>query len=99
MELNFVKMNPAVNTAIFIFDQLPHPFHGKVTQYLMKSDCHCAYQVAFIEKPKSLSAIARLQMMGGEFCGNALRALAALLFLKGYPKRYINKEERRQIFL
>ena len=92
MELNFVKMNPAGNTTIFIFDQLPHPIHGKVAQYLMKSDCLCADQVAFIEKPKSSSAAAHLQMMGGEFCGNALRALAALLFLKGYPKIYEQKE-------
>jgi diaminopimelate epimerase len=88
MELNFVKMNPAGNTTIFIFDQLSHSIHGKVAQYLMKSDCLCADQVAFIEKPESPSATARLQMMGGEFCGNALRALAALLFLKGYPNIY-----------
>ena len=92
MELNFVKMNPAGNTTIFIFDQLPHPIHGKVAQYLMKADRLCADQVAFIEKAKSPSATVRLQMMGGEFCGNALRALAALLFLKGYPKIYKKRE-------
>lgn len=92
MELNFVKMNPAGNTTIFIFDQLPNPIHGKVAQYLMKADCLCADQVAFIEKAKSPSATVRLQMMGGEFCGNALRALAALLFLKGYPKIYKQRE-------
>lgn len=97
MELNFVKMNPAGNTTIFIFDQLPHPIHGKVSQYLMKSNCLCADQVAFIEKPKSSSASAHLQMMGGEFCGNALRALAALLFLKGYPKICKQKETETDI--
>ncbi len=92
MKLNFVKMNPAGNTTIFIFDQLPWLSHGKVAQYLMKSDCLCADQVAFIEKSKSPYATARLQMMGGEFCGNALRALAALLFLKGYPGIYKQRE-------
>jgi hypothetical protein len=41
MELNFVKMNPAGNATIFIFNQLPRSIHGKVAQYLMKSDCLC----------------------------------------------------------
>lgn len=67
MELNFVKVDPAGNTTIFIFDQLPHPIHAKVAQYLMKSGCLCAEQVAFIEKPKSSYAAAHLQMMSGEF--------------------------------
>lgn len=67
MKLNFVKMNPAGNTTIFIFDQLPWLFHGKIVQYLMKPDYLCADQVAFIEKPKSPYATARLQMMSGEF--------------------------------
>ncbi len=92
MKLNFVKMNPAGNTTIFIFDQLPRSIHGKVAQYLMKSDFLCADQVGFVEKPHSQYATAYLQMMGGEFCGNALRALAALLFLKGYPRIYKQRE-------
>jgi len=99
MKLNFVKMNPAGNTTIFIFDQLPRSIHGKVAQYLMKSDFLCADQVGFIEKPHSQYATAHLQMMGGEFCGNALRALAALLFLKGYPKIYKQRETETDSFV
>jgi len=92
MQLNFVKMDPAGNTTIFIFDQLPRSIHGKVAQYLMKMNYLCADQVGFIERPKPIYAAAHLQMMGGGFCGNAVRALAALLFLKGYPRIYREKE-------
>lgn len=35
-------------------------------------------QVGFLEKPHSPKALFRLQMMGGEFCGNAARAAAFL---------------------
>ena len=99
MELNFVKMNPAGNTTIFIFDQLPRSIHGKVAQHLMKPDCLCADQVGFIEKPHSQYATVHLQMMGGEFCGNALRALAVLLFLKGYPGIYKQRETETDSFV
>ena len=85
MLLNFIKMNPAGNTTIFILDQLPKNIHGKVSNYLMEPICLCADQVGFIEKSYSRKAVLRLQMMGGEFCGNALRSFAALLYLRGYP--------------
>ena len=99
MKLNFVKMNPAGNTTIFIFDQLPRSIHGKVAKYLMKTNFLCADQVGFVEKPHSQYATAHLQMMGGEFCGNALRALAALLFLKDYPKIYKQRETETDSFV
>jgi len=99
MELNFVKMNPAGNTTIFIFDQLPRSIHGKIAQYLMKTDFLGADQVGFIEKPHSQYATAHLQMMGCEFCGNALRALAALLLLKGYPGIYKQRETKTDSFV
>ncbi len=92
-------MNPAGNTTIFIFDQLPRSIHGKVAQHLMKTNSLCADQVGFIEKPHSQYATAHLQMMGGEFCGNALRALAALLFLKGYPRIYKQRKIKTDSFV
>lgn len=58
----------------------------------MKANFLCADQVGFVEKPHSQYATAHLQMMGGEFCDNALRALSALLFLKGYLKIYKQRE-------
>ena len=99
MKLNFIKMNPAGNTTIFIFNKLPRSIHGKVAQHLMKTNSLCADQVGFVEKPHSQYATAHLQMMGGEFCGNALRALAALLFLKDYPKIYKQRETETDYFV
>lgn len=40
-------------------------------------------QVGFIEAPMCSQAVARLQMMGGEFCGNATCALGWVLAKKG----------------
>ncbi len=84
MRLNFVKMNPAGNTTIFIIDYLPRKFHQIIAGELMKHSSICAEQVGYIEKPDADSALIRLQMMGGEFCGNATRALAAYLVDTNY---------------
>jgi diaminopimelate epimerase len=95
MNLHFVKMNPAGNTTVYIFDTLPREIHGRVAQVLMKKECLCADQVGFVEEPASPAAAARLQMMGCEFCGNATRALAALLTLRNYPNiRYQKKPDQ-----
>lgn len=79
-------MNPAGNTTLFILEPIPHKFHGVIAQNLMKPEYLSADQVGFIEKPRSGRAVARLQMMGDEFCGNAARALAVLLTKRGYDK-------------
>ena len=65
----------------------------------MKTNSLCADQVGFTVKPHSQYATAHLQMMGGEFCGNALRALAALLFLKGYPRIYKQRKIKTDSFV
>ena len=47
-------------------------------------------QVGFIESPTYPEATIRLQMMGGEFCGNATSALAWMLFEKNnFQKGFI----------
>ena len=46
---------------------------------LLEPDCVGGEQVGYLEAPSDERAAARLQMMGGEFCGNATMALGALL--------------------
>jgi diaminopimelate epimerase len=46
---------------------------------LMSYESVHAEQVGFIERPENLSALARLQMAGGEFCANAAMSLAVYL--------------------
>ena len=86
MELNFIKTNPTENMTVFVIDQIPRTEHIEVAQKIMNYNSIYAEQVGFIEKPlnENSEACARLQMMGGEFCGNATRALTATLVYKGY---------------
>ena len=53
--------------------------HAECASQLMKYESVHAEQTGFVEKPRNEKAVARLQMAGGEFCGNAAMALAALI--------------------
>ena len=83
MKLNFVKVNPVENMTIFVMDHVDSSHHMIVANRLMEYSNIHGEQVGFIENPRTLKGKAlntlRLQMMGGEFCGNATRALAALM--------------------
>lgn len=83
MKLNFAKVNPVENMTIFVMDPVDSLKHMDVANKLMDYSNIHGEQVGFVETPrtlkgKSLNAL-RLQMMGGEFCGNATRSLAALM--------------------
>lgn len=93
MKLRFTKVNPVENMTIFILDSLAREKHISIANDLMNYNNLYAEQVGFIEEPmsikgKSLNTL-RLQMMGGEFCGNATRSLAAYMVYKDHPS--INK--------
>lgn len=83
MKLNFVKVNPVGNMTIFVMDHVYSSHHMLVANRLMDYSNIHGEQVGFIENPRTLKGKAlntlRLQMMGGEFCGNATRSLAALM--------------------
>ena len=75
--LDFVKLSPAQNMTILVLSEVNQAEQPSTASNLMRSDRIGAEQVGFVE----LSDIAeyRLQMMGGEFCGNATASLAACL--------------------
>jgi len=83
MKLNFVKVNPVENMTIFVMDPVDSSHHMDVANKLMDYSNIHGEQVGFVESPRSLKGKSlntlRLQMMGGEFCGNATRSLAALM--------------------
>jgi diaminopimelate epimerase len=97
MEYSFVKMNPAGNTTILVTTLVPREFHKTVAKELMKDTFLCAEQVGFVEPAMGNAAVARLQMMGGEFCGNASRCFAAWLALggltMGFPACFTEAQE------
>jgi len=92
MRLNFVKMNPSGNTTVLILDPLPRSMYALVVSQIMKPTSLSAEQVGFVEPSTISAAAARLQMMGGEFCGNASRCFAAWLVERQYPEIIFHEE-------
>ncbi len=95
MKLNIIKVNPVENMTIFVMDKLDPLIHMEVANKLMEYGNAHGEQVGFVVDPitdegKALKTM-RLQMMGGEFCGNAARSLAALMVHLQLPG--INKLE------
>lgn len=86
MKLHFVKINPVENMTIFVLDQLPRRDHIKISNALMDYSNLHAEQVGFIESSTNHKDLIRLQMMGGEFCGNATRSLAAFMVHSQHPE-------------
>lgn len=97
MNYHFVKMNPSGNTTILITSPTPQAKYKDISIKIMKEASLCAEQVGFIVPPINDKAIARLEMMGGEFCGNGSRCLAAWIALGGlkgdHPTGFINSKE------
>lgn len=75
MKIDFIKVNPVENMTILVNSTVKRENYGKIAQELMKYSNIYAEQVGFIENN-------HLQMMGGEFCGNASRSFAAYLAFK-----------------
>ncbi|NLC04284.1 MAG: diaminopimelate epimerase [Tissierellia bacterium] len=86
MKLHFVKVNPVENMTIFVLDQIPRENQIDISNKLMDYSSLHAEQVGFIEASKNDNSLIRLQMMGGEFCGNATRSLAAFMVHSQYPQ-------------
>lgn len=78
MEISYATLEPTYNTTLLVRTEVPRSAQASVAQLLLRSNPQ-AEQVGFIEVPSTRGARARLQMMGGEFCGNATMSLAALL--------------------
>lgn len=79
MEVNFVKLSPTQNMTLLITSPVDRKDHAECASQLMRYESVHAEQTGFVEKPRNEKAAARLQMAGGEFCGNAAMALAALI--------------------
>ena len=83
MKLQFYKFDPTGNTTILVTTPVSRADQPFIAEKLMARENLCAEQVGFLENPTLPGARARLQMAGGEFCGNASMSMAALLALRG----------------
>lgn len=82
MQYDFIKTNPSQNMTILVESAVPRAEHKQVATSLMAYESVYAEQVGFMEPATLPGAWARLQMAGGEFCGNASLSAAAVLAWK-----------------
>lgn len=86
MEIRFIKTSPTQNMTLLIQSPVPRHEQLELAKRLISYDSIYAEQAGFLEEPENPEAICRLQMMAGEFCGNATLSLAAYLFAKEMPQ-------------
>ena len=79
MELKFIKTSPTENMTLLIETPVPREQHLETAEKLIAYGSVYAEQAGYIEEPENSLAAKRLQMMAGEFCGNASLSLAAVL--------------------
>ena len=73
MELNVLRADPAGNITLFVLDPVPAGDRAGLAARLMAGSD--AEQVGFVCPPVMGGGCAgRMEMAGGEFCGNATRA-------------------------
>lgn len=93
MDLKVAKVLPGGNSTIIVESEVEPGLRAKVSNILMGADYLCAEQVGFLRSPVDpQKAEARLEMMGGELCINALRSTAALLYSKDVSKTNVRLE-------
>jgi diaminopimelate epimerase len=79
MELNIVRADPAGNITVFVLNRLDDPAERMAAvRALLADPALQAEQVGFVLPPPG-HGMWRLEMMGGEFCGNAARSFGLLI--------------------
>ena len=71
--------DPAGNRTALVEGDVPQRAYGSVASQLLADPSLGAEQVGFVCPPKGSQALGRLEMMGGEFCGNASRSFGLFL--------------------
>ena len=80
MKIKYSLMNPTGNRTILVSTPVEKKYYHKVASELMRSE-PTAEQVGFLDVTNG--GTFRLNMAGGEFCGNATMSAAVLLCMKG----------------
>lgn len=74
MKISLVRADPAGNITALITTPVAPEDYAAVSAYILQQGVVQAQQVGFLTESSSGGAV-RLEMMGGEFCGNALRSV------------------------
>ena len=87
MKLRVVRADPAGNITLFVLGGAARGERAAAAAKLMAVPALAAEQVGFVCPPREGGG-GRFEMMGGEFCGNAVRAFGMLLAReRGVPGR------------
>lgn len=73
MKMTLVRADPAGNITALVTTPVDRQDYTAVSTYILQQGIVQAQQVGFFTAPQIGGAV-RLEMMGGEFCGNALRS-------------------------
>ena len=73
MELNIMRADPAGNITIFVLDPVEKSARAAIAEKIMAIPSLKAEQVGYA-CPAEAGVDGHMEMMGGEFCGNATRA-------------------------
>ncbi len=77
MTIHYQKYSPTGNITLLVTTPVPRALQPRLAARLL--DGVGGEQVGFVEPASDPRCPARLQMMGGEFCGNATMSLGAML--------------------
>lgn len=80
--IDYVLADPSGNTTILVLNPVDSAERGTVSTQLLQPACVGAEQVGFLTMDASAGGNLRVDMMGGEFCGNASRSAAAYAAMK-----------------
>lgn len=86
MKMNFIKASTCRNTTAFFDDDVDEERYSFIARRAMEPDYLAVEQVGFLARPHNSFSLLRLEMAGGEFCGNATLALAALAVRRGMAR-------------
>ena len=73
MKLNILRADPAGNITVFVLDPIEKAQRAAIAEQIMAIPFLKAEQVGYACPPED-GVDGRMEMMGGEFCGNATRA-------------------------
>ena len=79
MKIEYIKLDPTGNTTVLVKSRVARSEQAEIAARLLAEGGVGGEQVGYIEPASDGRARASLQMMGGEFCGNATMALGAHL--------------------
>ncbi|MEG0377296.1 MAG: hypothetical protein RR614_02350 [Eubacterium sp.] len=84
-QLTIQIADPAGNITVFVLDPVPQKDYHHIANQLLQMKALEAEQVGFVALPQN-GGEARMEMMGGEFCGNATRSFGYLFSLRDPEK-------------